>query len=337
MKNVCTIAVDAMGGDCAPDAPVRGACLAALEAKDELRIVLVGDEKAIHTVDADLSSVNISVEHASEVISMDDIPVDALREKKHSSIAKVARLLKSAKVDAVFSAGNTGAFMAASLLAAGKIQGINRPGLGVFYPTFKGTSFLMDIGANSDCKSHHLFHFGIMGATLVQYYKNIDDPSIGLLSIGAEDSKGDLATIEANKLFHRSGLNFIGNIEGNDVLPGSADVIVCDGFVGNILLKLFETLGPAFENVIQNKIGSNFLSKIGKQILKNPIVQFKESYNYENYGGVPLLGINGVSIIGHGHSSPEAIKSAILTAKAIFERNIHEKIQQEIDQYKELN
>ncbi len=337
MKHACTIAVDAMGGNFAPEAPVKGARLAVTEAGGNLRIILVGDEGAIHSVNSDIESLNISVVHASETITMHDTPLEALKEKKDSSIVKISRLLKEKKADAIFSAGHTGAFMAASLLATGKIEGVNRPTIGVFYPTYNGTSFLLDVGANTDCKPHHLFHFGIMGATLVKYFKNIDKPKIGLLSIGEEATKGDQATIEAHKLFRESSLNFIGNIEGQDVLAGTADVVVCDGFVGNVLIKLFETVGTTFDKAVDNQIGSNLFYKLGKELLGKPIKQFKELFNYENHGGVPLLGINGVSIIGHGHSSPEAVKTAILTAATMYEQDIQEKIHQEIAQYKELH
>ncbi len=337
MKHACTIAVDAMGGNFAPEAPVKGALLAVTEAGGNLRIILVGDEGAIHSVNSDIESLNISVVHASETITMHDTPLEALKEKKDSSIVKISRLLKEKKADAIFSAGHTGAFMAASLLATGKIEGVNRPTIGVFYPTYNGTSFLLDVGANTDCKPHHLFHFGIMGATLVKYFKNIDEPKIGLLSIGEEVTKGDQATIEAHKLFRESSLNFIGNIEGQDVLAGTADVVVCDGFVGNVLIKLFETVGTTFDKAVDNQIGSNLFYKLGKKLLGKPIKQFKELFNYENHGGVPLLGINGVSIIGHGHSSPEAVKTAILTAATMYEQDIQEKIHQEIAQYKELH
>jgi len=333
----CKIAVDAMGGDHAPAAIIEGVKIAASQAHGKFKIVLVGDTEKINHIDPELSGFNdiISVEHASEVVSMSDSPVDALKGKKDSSIAKIADMLREKNVDAIFSAGNTGAFMAASMLAAGKVEGVVRPTIGVFYPTHTGTSFLLDIGANTDCKPHHLFHFGIMGATFIKYFSKIETPRIGLLNIGEEPSKGNTATIEAHKLFRNSNLNFIGNIEGGDIFAGAADVVVCDGFVGNILLKLIETYGRTFEVIFRKNVGRNLFYRFGKMLLRKPIIQYKETYNYEHHGGVPLLGINGVSMIGHGHSSPEAIKSAIFSAATIFERDIQGKIRQEIAQYKE--
>lgn len=333
----CIIAVDAMGGDHAPGAIVEGVKLAASQANGKFKIVLVGDTEKITHIDPDLSGFNnvISLEHASEVVNMSDSPMDALKGKKDSSIVKIADMLQKKNVDAIFSAGNTGAFMAASVLAAGKVEGVVRPTIGSFYPTHTGTSFLLDVGANTDCKPRQLFHFGIMGSTFIKYFSKIENPRIGLLNIGEEPSKGNNATIEAYNLFRNSNLNFIGNIEGHDIFADAADVVVCDGFVGNILLKLFETYGRTFEVIFRKNVGRNPLYHFWKMLLRKPLVRYKETYNYEHHGGVPLLGINGVSIIGHGHSSPEAIKSALFSAVTIFERDIQEKIRQEIAQYKE--
>ncbi|KPK95612.1 hypothetical protein AMJ80_04590 [bacterium SM23_31] len=334
---ICKIAVDAMGGDYAPAAIIEGVKLTTSQAHGRFKVILVGDADKINRIAPDLSDFDdtISVEHTPEVVSMSDHPVDALKGKKNSSIAKIADMLREGNVDAIFSAGNTGAFMAASMLAAGKIEGVIRPSIGVFYPTYTGTSFLLDIGANTDCKPRHLFHFGIMGATFVKYFLNTEKPRIGLLNIGEEPSKGNAATIEAHNLLRSSSLNFVGNIEGRDIFAGAADVVVCDGFVGNILLKLFETYGTAFEVIFQKKLGNNLFYRIGKILLRKPLIQYKEMYNYEHHGGVPLLGINGVSMIGHGHSSPQAIKSALFSAMTIFERDIQGEIRKEIAQYKE--
>ncbi|MFC1554591.1 phosphate acyltransferase PlsX [candidate division KSB1 bacterium] len=336
MSKICTIAVDAMGGDHAPGSIVKGVKLGVAGSNCKFKVILVGNREKILEVDPEISDMNeISIVHASEIIEMCDSPVDAIKVKKDSSMTVTAGLLKNSKADAVFSAGNTGAFMAASLFAAGKVEGVVRPTIGFFYPSLNGSSFLLDAGANTDCKPHHLFQFGLMGSTFVKYFQKIDKPKVAILSIGEESSKGNSATIEAYKLFENSSLNFIGNIEGRDLFTDKADVVVCDGFIGNIILKLIETYGTTLETMIKGKMDNNPLYNLGWSLLKKPVSKVMEGFDYENYGGVPLLGLNGVSLIGHGHSSPNAVKTALYAAAKIYEQDIQGHIQKEIALYKE--
>ncbi len=332
-KDLCVVAVDAMGGDHAPKALVEGAKLAAKESNGSLKIILVGKEKEICSCAPDLDDFKeiISVVHASQVIEMCDSPLTGLKEKKNSSINVATNLIKNKQADAVFSGGNTGAFMASSLFAAGKVPGVSRPTIGTFYPKVSGDGFLVDVGANTDCKPQHLLQFGIMGATFVKLLKGINDPKIGLLSVGEEPSKGDALTIEAHKLFLENDLNFIGNVEGRDIFNEKADVIVCDGFIGNVILKMMETLGGLFESVIDKGFNSLIKDGINADLMKGPFDKFKESFNYENYGGVPLLGLNGISVIGHGHSSPEAVKAGIFIAEKMYNKKLYAHIKTNID------
>jgi len=305
------------------------------EAPGEIKVFLVGDKEASYRQSPDLGDYaeSASVVHASEVIDMSASPVEALRQKKDSSLAVTGYMLKKREVNAIFSAGNTGAHMASSLFSAGKIEGVSRPTIGSFYPTPNGTGFLLDVGASTDCKPHHLLQFGIMGSIFVKHFLQIDNPRIGLLSIGEEPSKGNAVTVEAHKLYKNSSLNFAGNVEGRDVFSGSVDIVVCDGFIGNILLKLFETYATTMVSGLHRYIGDSILEQLGYSLLERALNNYKEDYNYENYGGVPLLGINGVSIIGHGSSSPLAVKSAIFSAKRIYENDIPGKIKKALVEY----
>ncbi|MFC1493461.1 phosphate acyltransferase PlsX [candidate division KSB1 bacterium] len=334
--NICNVAVDAMGGDFAPASIVDGAKLAVRESETDLHVTLVGIEEKIYDAAPDIDDFkeNISIVHAPEVIDMCDPPVVALREKKNSSINVVAGLLKGKKADAILSVGNTGAFMAASLFAAGKIEGVVRPTIGTFYPRENGEGFFLDVGGNTDCKPHQLFQFGIMGSTFFRLFKDKKEPSIGLLSIGEEPSKGNAVTIETHKLFSESSLNFIGNIEGNGIFSDKCDVIVCDGFIGNVLLKFMESIGGLFESLFYSSVKNNS-GETDMSILDEPVKKLKDAFNYEKYGGVPILGINGVSIIGHGRSTPEAVKTAILLANKMYKEGLPDQIKKNIEIYKE--
>ncbi|MCP4727507.1 MAG: phosphate acyltransferase PlsX [bacterium] len=334
--NICNVAVDAMGGDFAPASVIDGAKLAVKESGTDLHVTLVGIEEKIYEAAPDIDDYkeSISVVHASEVIEMCDPPVVALKEKKNSSINVVSGLLKRKKADAILSVGNTGAFMAASLFAAGKIEGVVRPTIGTFYPRKSGEGFFLDVGGNTDCKPHQLFQFGIMGSTFFRLFKGILEPSIGLLSIGEEPSKGNAVTIETHKLLSESRLNFKGNIEGDDIFSDKCDVVVCDGFIGNVLLKFMESIGGLFESLFYSSLKGDS-STTDKAVLDKPINKLKDAFNYEKYGGVPILGINGVSIIGHGRSSPEAVKTAILLAQKMFKAELPDQIRKNIETYKE--
>ncbi len=326
------IAVDAMGGDYAPEAIVEGAVQAAKVAKGRYQVVLVGDRDKIKKELERLSESNLDIEivHASEIIGMEESPTEAIKKKKDSSMAVAARLHKEGKVQAVVSAGNTGAFMASSLLSLGRLKGVNRPGLGSFIPNEKGMSVVIDVGANAECKPINLLQFGIMGAQYVRHIFDKENPRVGLLSNGEEESKGNALTKEAHQLLKKSDLNFIGNVEGRDILKGTAEVVVCDGFVGNIVLKFAESIVGMLKNTIKKSVGKNILSNIGAFLMRPAFRQLAKIMDYQEYGGVPLLGVNGVCIVCHGSSSPKAIRNAVREAEKMVRLNVNQLIEAEI-------
>jgi glycerol-3-phosphate acyltransferase PlsX len=326
------IAVDAMGGDYAPAAIVEGAVQAAKVANGRYQIVLVGDKGQIERELERLNESNLDIEivHASEVIAMDESPTEAIKKKKDSSMAVAARLHKTGEVQAVVSAGNTGAFMASSLLNLGRLKGVNRPGLGSFIPNEKGMSVVIDVGANAECKPINLLQFGIMGAQYVRHIFDKENPRVGLLSNGEEESKGNALTKEAHQLLKKSNLNFIGNVEGRDILKGTAEVVVCDGFVGNIVLKFAESIVGMLKNTIKKSVGKNILSNVGAFLMRPAFRQLAKIMDYQEYGGVPLLGVNGVCIVCHGSSSPKAIRNAVREAEKMVRLNVNRLIEVEI-------
>jgi glycerol-3-phosphate acyltransferase PlsX len=326
------IVVDAMGGDHAPEAIVEGAVLAAREY--ETPIILTGLSEKIqaeldkHDPDHDLPIVII---HADEVVEMHDSPSKVLRSKRKSSMKIGLDLLKQGEGSAFVSAGNTGAVLAYSTVILRTVKGVDRPAIAIQLPTLKGTSILLDAGANVDCKSTQLFQFGIMGHVFAEYILGKENPSVGLLSIGEEDGKGNEIVKETFQMLKKSHINFIGNIEGKEVYRGNADVIVCDGFTGNVALKISESLAEMIGTNLKLMFQSNWLSKLGYLLLKPQLVQFKKKVDHSETGGAPLLGVNGVVIIAHGSSSPKAIKNAIHRAHELSEKNIIEHIKQDIE------
>src|SRR4030067_964300 len=242
---------------------------------------------------------------------MHESPVSVLRKKKDSSIVVATKLVRDEKASAVVSAGHTGAAMAASLLILGPVKGVERPAIAAILPTLEGVAVMLDVGANVDCKPKHLYQFAIMGHAYAVKMLQKDNPRIGLLSIGEEDTKGNVLTKETFRYLKSSPLNFIGNVEGKDVYSGSADVIVCDGFIGNVALKISEAVAETMGKMLSREIRKSSSGKIGYLLLKKAFASFKKKVDYQEFGGVPLLGVNGVSIICHGHSSPKAIASAI--------------------------
>ncbi|MCK9419306.1 MAG: phosphate acyltransferase PlsX [Nitrospirae bacterium] len=330
------IAVDAMGGDNAPQAIVAGAVQAAKEYG--VGIILVGIEQSIQ---AELKkhpharSLPIEVRNATEVVDMLDSPVTVFRRKKDSSIRVANELVKSGEAVAVISAGHTGAAMATSLFVLGKLEGIERPAIATFMPTMKGTSIILDVGANVDCKPNHLLQFAVMGEVYAKYLLKNPNPRIGLLSIGEEATKGNELTKEAFKLLTETSLNFIGNVEGRDVMSGNADVVVCDGFIGNVVLKLSEAVAEAIGLMIRENIGDNLIKKLGYFMMRPVFRALKRRVDYAEYGGMPLIGINGISIISHGRSSAQAIKNAIRVAAELAKseaiRHIHEDIEKNME------
>ena len=331
--NKIKVAVDAMGGDFAPLNDVSGAIIAAEEKKDSLEIILVGKENLINEElkKHKIGLNNISVVNAADVITMHDSPTDSLKTKSDSSISVGINLVKDKKADAFISAGNTGAVMTASILRLGRIKGVGRPTIGSLFPTDKGKTMVFDVGASVDCKPNHLLEFAVMGSIYMKNVYGIEKPKVGLLSVGEEKSKGDNLTIEAYELLERSGLNFIGNVEGRDVLRGKADIIVCDGFVGNVILKFAESVLDVMKSKFKAYADKGFLKKIWVGMmygtLKNVVLK---DFDYQEYGGVPLLGVNGITIIGHGKSSPIAIKNMIYKAEEMIRKEVNSKISEEL-------
>ena len=327
------IAVDAMGGDEAPEPIVHGAIEAARVAKERFEVVLVGDEneisKYIHHHHF-IKGLPISVHHASQVIEMDESPGAALRKKPDSSIVVGAALHAKGKVDGLVSGGNTGAVMGAALFTLKRIEGVLRPAIGSFMPTSTGVCFVIDVGANVDCKPEQLYQFGVMGSIFVKNVLAIEKPKVGLLNIGEEPGKGNELVQNAYPLFEKSNLNFIGNIEGRDVLKSAADVVVCDGFIGNILLKFGESLTHMLPLSLKSKIGSNVMGNFGFFFMKHKFTKVVKLFDYQEYGGAPLLGVKGNCVVAHGRSTPRAIRTAIIEAYKMIKENITGKIESSI-------
>jgi len=327
------IAVDAMGGDFAPREIVTGAISAARTAKKRFEIILVGDEEKIKRELAfhfRLDELALSIKHASQQVEMDESPGEAVRRKKDSSIAVAMDLHKNGDVDGVVSAGNTGAVLGSALLKLRKIKGVLRPAIGSILPTGNGANLLIDVGTNVDCKPKQLLQFGIMGSIFIKKVLNIKKPKIGLLNIGEEKSKGNELVQKAYELFAKSPINFIGNVEGRNILQKDADVIVCDGFIGNTLLKFAESINAVYTTNLRQRIGKRLQYKFGAYLMKPAFRRLKKTFDYAEYGGVPLLGVNGVVIIGHGGSSSKAICNAIFEAEKIVNENVNNEIKQEL-------
>ncbi|MCL6636253.1 MAG: phosphate acyltransferase PlsX [Peptococcaceae bacterium] len=324
------IAVDAMGGDYAPGEIVKGALQAALEYK--LAIILVGDEARVW---AELGGNDagglVSVVHAPEVVEMGEHPAVAVRRKKNSSIVRATRLVKEGEADALVSAGSTGAAMASALLGLGRIRGIGRPAIAGLLPSEKGFTVLLDVGANVDCKPHHLLQFGIMGYLYAKKIRGIGNPRVGLLSNGEEETKGNETTLAAFPLLKKAGINFIGNVEGRDIFRGTVDVVVCDGFVGNIVLKAGEGMAGALFRMMKEEITRNWLAKVGTVMVEPALKGIQRRLDYAEYGGAPLLGVNGVSIICHGSSTAKAVKNAVRVAMESVENRLVEAIRDSME------
>jgi glycerol-3-phosphate acyltransferase PlsX len=328
---VIRIAVDAMGGDFAPRAPVEGALQAlSADSSNHLEVVLVGDQEVLQAElkKHEFDRSRLQVVHAKEHVEIEESATDAIKSHRNSSMAVAIELHKRHEVQGVVSAGHTGVQMMLSVLGLGRIEGVRRPTIGAFIPGDTTDSFLLDVGANTDCKPYHLLQFAAMGSIYVSAHKGIHNPRIGLLSIGEEKSKGNLLTKQAHELFSISPLNFVGNVEGRDIVRGKADVIVCDGHVGNILLKFAET----FHYLISEKLRDTFESVPGLQKAES-LAAIKKAFDYQEQGGVPLLGVNGVSIICHGASSPRAICNAIFEAMQMVGEGMVQKIQSAIETY----
>ncbi len=325
------IALDAMGGDYAPAVTVDGA-IKAVHATRKLTVILVGKAAEINKElkNRKYSDSSIRVVNAPEVVGMDEPPLTALRKKKDSSIRIAVELVKNGEADAMVSAGNSGAVMATALFLLGKLHGVERPAIATIMPTLKGLFVLIDAGANVDCKSIHLLQFAIMGQAYAKSIFNIRTPKVGLLGIGEEDVKGNELTKKTFQLLKQSGINFIGNIEGKKIFMGGADVVVCDGFVGNIALKISEGLAEAMRKMLKREISRKTTGKIGYMLMKDAFRNFKKKTDYSEYGGAPLLGISKPCIISHGRSSAKAIKNAIKIAGEFHTKGVLDIISDEL-------
>lgn len=324
------IALDAMGGDYGPKEIVAGA-VAAANMNNKLDIVLVGQENVLA---AELKKYpplkNLSLHHASEVIHNDEEPTTALRNKKDASIVVATKLVRDGYADAVVSAGSTGAQMASSLLGLGRIKGIKRPAIATVFPTLKGGKLILDVGANASCKPINLVQFAVMGSIYAQQILQIPNPTVALLNIGKEETKGNGLVQETYQQLKKEKLNFIGNIEPREIPYGVADVIVCDGFVGNVVLKFAEGMAGALFSMIKEKINKNMLRKIGGALVLPGFKEIKKSLDYAEYGGAPLLGVAGVSIICHGSSKAPAIKNAIFVAEKCVANGFVKKVSEAV-------
>jgi phosphate acyltransferase len=325
------IAVDAMGGDHAPQAIVEGAILAARE-YPKIEVILVGDKFRISALLNHVEKLpkSISIQHASEVIEMGESPLLGLRKKKDSSIAVAVQLVKEGRADAVVSAGNTGAVVTATKLKLRFLEGIERPAIGTVFRHNKGVSLLLDAGANIDCIPRHLFEFAIMGSDYAKEILGYPKPRVGLLSIGEEASKGNELTKEVFSMLEKTNLNFIGNVEGRDLLTGAADVIICDGFVGNVVLKVGESVAVYFKELMKKEFTSNPIRKLGALLLTGAFRSIARKADYAEYGGAPLIGVRGTCIICHGRSNPKAIKNAIRVASEVVSHHVNQHIVESI-------
>lgn len=321
------IALDSMGGDRGPEDIVAGALQAIAEA--DLRVALFGDEKQLAAILQNSGAYDndrITIVHTSEVIGMNELPIDAIRRKRDSSIVVAFDRLKAGKVDAVVSAGNSGATMAAAVRAMGRLKGIARPGIASVFPTLKKPVVMMDVGANVDCRPKHLFQFGLMASAFSEGIIGNSRPRVGVLSIGEEPGKGNSLVRTTDQLFRNSSLNYIGNIEGSDTFTGDVDVIVCDGFVGNVSLKISEGLAEAMTTMLRTEINNSLLAKFGYLLARGAFARFKKRIDYAEYGGAPLLGLKGAGIICHGRSSAVAIKNAIFVAAETVHNKVNDRI-----------
>ncbi len=329
-----TIAVDAMGGDHAPKAEVEGAIRAAVELN--LRVLLVGQEDVVARELArhpSASGLPIEIRHAPDVITMEDSAAKAVRSKKNSSIHVCARLVRDGEADGFVSAGNTGAVMATAKMIQGMIRGVQRPALASAFPTLKGTPVVVvDVGANVDSTPMMLAQFAVMGEIYSRIIFHNRAPRVGLLSIGEEEHKGNDLTRAATPLLKTMPIHFIGNVEGRDIYSGLADVVVCDGFIGNVALKVSEGIVEMMQSMLRESLEATITRKLGALLSQQAYRDFRKRVDYSEYGGAPLLGVKGVSIICHGRSNANAIKNAVRVAAEFARGKLNEKIEAELDQ-----
>jgi glycerol-3-phosphate acyltransferase PlsX len=330
------VAVDAMGGDHAPQEIVAGAVAAAKDFGTE--VILVGPTARLREElrIAGAESLPIRVEEAPEVVEMAEAPAMALRRKRRSSILLAVELLKRGEADAMISAGNTGAAMAAALLTLGRIEGIDRPAIAAVLPTLRGRTLLLDAGANVDSRPKHLLQFAVMGSVYAARVLGVSDPRIGVLSNGTEETKGNDLVIRAAELLRQSGLHFVGNVEGRQVFDGAVDVVVCDGFVGNVVLKFGEGLAVGIFTLLREELSRGALVRLGVALARPRLRALAQRLDYTEYGGAPLLGVNGICIKSHGSSKAKAIRNAIVLAVESVRARMIDAIRADIGRLTEL-
>ena len=332
MSELVKVAVDAMGGDNAPDEIVKGA-VEAVNEKDNLKVYLVGKEELVneHLSKYEYDKKRIEVVHATEVIEMAEAPVNAIRKKKDSSIVKAMGLVKDGTCDAYVSAGSTGANLVGGQVLVGRIKGVERPPLAPVLPTATGATLLIDCGANVDARPSHLVQFAKMGSVYMENVMNVKNPKVGILNIGAEEDKGNALVKETFPLLQNCpDINFVGSVEARDVPAGVVDVVVCEAFAGNILLKTYEGVGSTLIAKVKDGMMTSLRSKIGALLVKPALKQTLKAFDMNQYGGAPLLGLNGLVVKTHGNSKAPAIKNSILQCIQFKEQRINDKIREKI-------
>jgi glycerol-3-phosphate acyltransferase PlsX len=331
------IALDAMGGDFGPPNIVGGAVMALKEYPHIEKLFLVGDTARIETElkQHGCNDGRIEIVHATQVVEMSDGAVDAVRRKKDSSVSRAVDLVKKGDAHAIVSAGHTGAAVAATTIKLRTLPGVDRPGIAAVIPSETNIFVLIDAGANSDPRPDHMVQYAIMGSVYSRHVLGYQKPTIGLMSIGDEDMKGSDLTKEVFKMLKQSGLNFRGNIEGHDLFADPVEVVVCDGFVGNVILKTCESIGDAIFKWLKHELMKSKTRMAGAYLARNAFLTIKKKVNYEEYGGMPLLGVNGICIIAHGASTPLAIKNALRVAAESIEQQVNPHIVEEVRRYHE--
>lgn len=324
------ILVDAMGGDNAPEAIVNG-CVEAVNQEDGFDIVLIGDKSKIEGIlgDKNLSNPRLKIHHASEVIGAEDSPTKAIKSKKDSSMVVGFNLLKEKKGDIFISCGNSGALMTGALLILGRVKGVDRPAFPAIVPTKTGKCMIIDAGLNTVCKPINYQQFGVMGSIFMKEMFNIENPKVGLLNVGSEEGKGNETIKQSYSLLEKSNINFIGNVEGSDILKGTADVVVCDGFVGNVALKTIEGAGSFMIGLLKDVFFKNVKTKLAALILKNDVKSIKKLLDADEQGGALILGVNGLVLKSHGNSNEKTIKNVVLKAHILAKTKIVDTIANE--------
>ncbi|MDL1970116.1 MAG: phosphate acyltransferase PlsX [Candidatus Desulfofervidaceae bacterium] len=329
------IAVDAMGGDYAPQEIIKGAVEAVQEA--DIELILVGQEERIKPLlNKEKSNLPLQVYNASQVVEMGEPPAEAIRSKKDASIKVALELVKKGVAQGVFSAGNSGATLAMAMFTLGRLKGVNRPALAGLIPTLKGYVVFIDVGGMVDCRPYHLVQFAVMGHVFAKYILGLPEPKVGLLNIGEEPTKGNELVKQTYTFLEKSPLNFIGNVEGKDILHHKADVVVCDGFVGNVALKLGEGVVESLITLVKKEVKKSLGAKLGPILVKNLLKNVFQILDYSEYGGAPLLGVNGTVIIGHGRSQAKAVKNGIKMAANFVKQDVNTHLEKGLQEHEAL-